>query len=123
MFETEKTVLVVDGEDHNRKELKAILETAGYKVDTAENGQNALNKAQTNRFDVALIDIRLPDIEGTELCLKLTNSEEMVKIIITSSSTPEDGAKAADCGADDFLIKTVQPQELLDTIKSRLQKL
>lgn len=118
-----KTVLVVDDEQSIRSSIKGILEKAGYLVDTAENGKKALEKAQAKRYDAALIDIKLPDIDGTDLLLKLPKNQEMVKIIITGFSTPEEGAKAADRGADEFLVKPVEPSELLAALKERLAKL
>lgn len=122
-MEYKKTILLVDDEESVRKAFTGILEKAGYLVDTAETGQKALEKAQAKRYDVALIDIKLPDMEGTDLLLKLPKKSEMVKIIITGFSTMENGVKAADCGADDFLVKPVKPQELLNAIKERLAEL
>jgi two-component system response regulator ResD len=123
MLENPINVLIVDDEESVQKELRNILEKEGYRVDTAENGEKALQKAQAKRFDVALIDFNLPDIEGPELCLKLPRNEEIIKIVITGFPTSEDGVKAADCGADDFLVKPVQSEELIETIKYRLLKL
>ena len=122
-MENKKAILLVDDEESVRKAFTGILEKAGYLVDTAETGQKALEKAQAKRYDVALIDIKLPDMEGTDLLLKLPKKSEMVKIIITGFSTMENGVKAADCGADDFLVKPVKPQELLNAIKERLAEL
>ena len=122
-MEYKKTVLLIDNEESIRKAFTGILEKAGYLVDTAETGQKALEKAQAKHYDVALIDIKLPDMEGTDLLLKLPKKSEMVKIIITGFSTMENGVKAADCGADDFLVKPVKPQELLNAIKERLAEL
>ena len=122
-MENKKTILLVDDEEPVRKVFTGILEKAGYLVDAAETGQKALEKAQGKRYDVALIDIKLPDMEGTDLLLKLPKKSEMVKIIITGFSTMENGVKAADCGADDFLVKPVKPQELLNAIKERLAEL
>ena len=122
-MEYKKTVLLIDNEESIRKAFTGILEKAGYLVDTAETGQKALEKAQAKHYDVALIDIKLPDMEGTDLLLKLPKKSEMVKIIITGFSTIEIGVKAADCGADDFLVKPVKPQELLNAIKERLAEL
>ena len=122
-MEYKKTVLLIDNEESIRKAFTGILEKAGYLVDTAETGQIALEKAQAKRYDVVLIDIKLPDMEGTDLLLKLPKKSEMVKIIITGFSTMENGVKAADCGADDFLVKPVKPQELLNAIKERLAEL
>jgi DNA-binding response OmpR family regulator len=122
-LEYKKTILLVDDEESIRKAFTDILEKAGYLVDTAETGQKALEKVQAKRYDVALVDIKLPDMEGTDLLLKLPKNSEMVKIVITGFSTMENGAKAADCGADDFLVKPVDPQELLNAIKERLVEL
>lgn len=122
-MEDKKSILLVDGEESIRRAFSIILEKAGYLVDTAESGQKALEKAQAKRYDVALIDIKLPDMDGTDLLLMLPKNFEMVKIVLTAFSTVETGIKASDCGADDFLVKPVDPQELLRTIKGRLAKL
>jgi two-component system response regulator AtoC len=123
MIENEKLILVVDDEESIRNSLREILENAGYRVVTAENGKKALEKIQGIPFDAVLVDLKLPDIDGTDLILRLPKNHEITKIIITGFSTPEEGTKAADCGADDFLVKPVQPKELLNTLKIRLAKL
>jgi len=116
-------VLVVDGEKSYRESLRAILEDAGYVVDTAENGEKALEKVRTSRFDVALIDVELPDVEGAELLLKLPNNEEMIKIVTSSFSAVEQGIKMADCGVDDFLVKPFRPEELINAIRNAVLRL
>jgi two-component system response regulator AtoC len=123
MIENEKLILVVDDEESIRNSLREILENAGYRVVTAENGKKALEKIQGIPFDAVLVDLKLPDIDGTDLILRLPKNHEIKKIIISGFSTPEEGTKAADCGADDFLVKPVQPKELLNTLKIRLAKL
>ncbi|HLN46011.1 MAG TPA: response regulator [Candidatus Sulfotelmatobacter sp.] len=122
MFGNKKSVLIVDDEESIRTSLQRILERAGYRVKTANTGKEGLKKAKDSCFDVILIDIKLPDITGTELLLKLPKDQEIVKIIITGYSSIEAGATAADYGADDFLVKPIQPQELLKTIEDRLAK-
>ena len=122
MIEDRTSVLIVDRDKAARSVMQEILEEAGYAVDTAENGAEALEKSEVKRFDVALVDIELPDIEGPELLLKLPNNSEMVKIVIARFSTVENGVRAADCGADDFLVKPIQHGELLQAIRSRLVK-
>ena len=119
----EKLVLVVDDEESVLDSLQSILENAGYRVVTAQNGQKALEKVQFIPFDAILVDLKLPDIDGADLLLRLPKNREMIKIIITGFSTPEEGAKAADCGADDFFVKPVQPIDLLNTLRTRLAKL
>ena len=81
-----------------------------------------MEKIASNRYDVTLLDIRLPDMEGTDLLQKIQRDySETVKIIITGHSDDEHGIKAADYGADDYLVKPVKPEELLTTIKERLE--
>jgi DNA-binding response OmpR family regulator len=124
MIDNKKLILVVDDEESVRNSLRAILENAGYRVVTAENGQKAIEKALVIPFDAVLVDLNLPDIDGADLILRLPKKDhEMIKIVITGFSTPEEGAKAADCGADDFLVKPVQPKELLNTLETTLAQL
>jgi DNA-binding response OmpR family regulator len=124
MMEHKKKVLVVDDDESILKAFKRILSRNRYAVDTATTAEEALKKAESNRYDVILLDICLPDMEGTDLLQKLPrNSSEMVKIIITGHSDDEHGIKASDLGADDYLVKPVEPEELLTTIKERLEDL
>jgi DNA-binding response OmpR family regulator len=116
-------VLVVDGNVNSRKRYRAVLEEAGYIVDTAENGEEALEKVRTSRFDVALIDVELSDVEDAEFFLKLPNNEEMIKIVTSSFSTVEQGIKMADYGVDDFLVKPFRPKELIDAIRNAVLRL
>jgi DNA-binding response OmpR family regulator len=123
MVEVAKSILLVDDDESVRVALGEILKRAGYEVEVAKNGQEALEKIRIKRFDAVLADIKLPDILGTDLLSKLQDNKEMVKIMITGFSTVEDGAKAADCGADDYLVKPVKPEELLRSLSVRLAKL
>jgi DNA-binding response OmpR family regulator len=123
-MERKKKVLVVDDDVSILNVFKRILSSKGYAVDTAATAGEALKKAESNRYDVMLLDICLPDMEGTDLLQKLPqNSSEMVKIIVTGHSDEEHGIKASDLGADDYLVKPVKPEELLSTIKERLEDL
>jgi DNA-binding response OmpR family regulator len=115
-----KTVLIVDDDQAVRRGFKAILEKEGYSVEVAETGAEALDKIQTEKFDVLLIDVRLPDVDGTELLSRVSKFSDSIKIIITGFSSEEVGMKAADYGADDFLVKPVKPEDLLYTIRERL---
>jgi DNA-binding NtrC family response regulator len=111
-----KQVLLVDDDKHILRTFTKILEKAGYDIETAETASEAIKKIRQTHYDAALIDIRLPDAEGTDLLLKIPKTSDMAKIIITSYSTVEYGEKAADYGADDFLVKPVKPKELIETV-------
>jgi DNA-binding response OmpR family regulator len=116
-----KRILVVDDDVGILRVFKHILEKEGYFVETAETGRDALEKMQNEKFDVCLVDVRLPDMDGTDLLLNLTNTPQTIKIIVTGYSSEEVGKKAADYGADDFLVKPVKPEELIATVKERLE--
>jgi DNA-binding response OmpR family regulator len=120
MNEDKKRILVVDDDVSILRVFKNILEKEGYIVDVAETGKDALEKIENKKFDVCLVDVRLPDMDGTDLLLNIPNDSRTIKIIITGFSTDEVGKKAADYGADDFLVKPVKPQELIATVKERL---
>jgi DNA-binding NtrC family response regulator len=77
-------VLVIDDDLAIRRVLSIALQDEGYVVDTAENGREAIRKSKSNFFNLALIDIRLPDMEGTRLLTKMKDTvPKMVKIIVT----------------------------------------
>ena len=80
MTETEQArILIIDDEESIRNSLAAVLEEKGYLVDMAENGQVAIEKSKTKAYNLALIDIRLPDMEGTDLLTAIKeNTPDMV---------------------------------------------
>lgn len=113
-------ILVVDDDANILRGFKGALEKAGYNVETAETGKDALKKIKKTKFSVYLVDVKLPDMDGTELLLKIPNNLKTVKIVITGFSTDEVGKKAAEYGADDFLVKPVKPEDLITTVQERL---
>lgn len=116
-------ILVIDDEEDIRDTLKAILENEGYIVDTAKNGKEAIEKAHQAYYNLALIDIRLPDIDGTELLNSMRESTpKMVKIIVTGYPILENAVDAVNKGADGYIIKPFITKDLLNSIKENLQK-
>jgi len=98
--------------------LSSILEDEGYSVETVDNGQQAIKTCEKLPFDVALVDINLPDIKGTELLHKLKQIQpKMVKIIVTGHPSIENAVKALNEKSDGFISKPFDPQELLEMIR------
>jgi DNA-binding response OmpR family regulator len=114
-------ILVVDDDANILRVFKSILEKAGYLVETAETGKDAIKKIKKAKFSVFLVDVKLPDMDGTDLLLKIPSNPKAIRIIITGFSTDEVGKKAADYGADDFLVKPVKAEELLAAVRERLR--
>jgi DNA-binding response OmpR family regulator len=116
-----KRVLVVDDDRDILRVFRVILERAGYVVKTAETGREALKQLNDSEFDVCLVDVKLPDMDGTELLLEMGENPETVKIVITGFSSESVGIKAADFGADDYLVKPVKAEDLLAVLSQRLE--
>ncbi len=122
MAVSKKTILVVDDDKSILRTFSRILEKSGYEVDTAETGKEAMQKTENRQYDLALVDIRLPDIDGTDLLAKLKKQlQQTVKIMITGFPSLETGVKALDEGADAYLVKPVKPQELLVLLEEKLK--
>ena len=117
------TILVVDDEESIRKTLTAILEDEGYVVDTAENAKEAIEKSNTRFYNIALVDIRLPDMEGTKLLAAMRETTpKMVKIVVTGYPSLQNAVEAVNKGADAYVFKPVNIEKLLMTIKEHLEK-
>lgn len=116
-------ILIIDDDESIRKILSAILEDEGYAVETAENGREAIDKTNVKVYNLALIDVRLPDIEGVVLLGKLKETvPRMRKIIITGFPTVQNAIEAVNNKADAYMLKPFEIGKILETIKEQLKK-
>jgi DNA-binding NtrC family response regulator len=116
-------ILLVDDEESIRTATAAVLEEEGYAVDTAANGKEAIEKSNANFYNVALIDYRLPDMEGTELLTSLRETTpRMAKIMVTGYPSLQNAVSSVNKGADAFLMKPVGMETLLKTIREVIRK-
>ena len=116
------SILIVDDNESILETLSAILEAKGYRTDTAKNGREAIEKSKTNFYNMALLDIRLPDIEGTKLLTKMKETRpKMVKIMITGYASLQNAVEALNHGADAYIMKPVDPENLLKIINEKLR--
>jgi putative two-component system response regulator len=109
------TILIVDDEAAGRQTLESILEGQGYKLEMAENGAQALEKARRILPDVILLDIMMPDMDGFEVCRRLRSDPllaEVPIIILTALDDRKSLLKGLDAGADDYLTKPYDRYEL-----------
>jgi DNA-binding NtrC family response regulator len=117
------SILIVEDDAIIRETLSAILQEKGYKIDTAKNGQEAIQKSQTKFFNLALLDIKLPDMEGTHLLTTMhKNLPKMMKIMVTGYPSLKNAVEALNLGADAYVIKPVKPEKLLALIKEKLEE-
>lgn len=123
MKKDKPSILVVEDDENIRATLSTILQQKGYHTDTAKNGREAIQKSKAKFFNLALLDIKLPDIEGTELLTKIhDNTPKMVKIMVTGYPSLENAMEALNKGADAYVTKPVKPQQLLSLIEEKLRK-
>ena len=115
-------ILVIDDDKNIREVLSLALEDEGYLVDKAENGQEAIAKTNANFYNLAIVDWRLPDIEGTKLLGQLKETKpKMMKIMLTGYPSMDNVIAAVNDRADAFLLKPVDFEVLLKKVKNLLK--
>jgi DNA-binding NtrC family response regulator len=118
-----KRILIVDDDLSIRTAISIILESEGYIVDAVETGQEAIEKSKSNYYNLALLDYRLSDMEGTVLLSALKeNTPKMVKIMVTGYPSMDNAIDSVNKKADAFLIKPVDPAILIQIVKIELKK-
>ncbi len=119
----QSAVLVVDDDLNIRETIRAILEQEGYVVDTAKDGSEAVRKSNERLFDVALFDMRLPDVMGTDLLGRLrVTTPRMRKIMLTGYPSMQNAIDSVNEGADGYILKPVDTAVVLAAIKQQLQE-
>jgi DNA-binding NtrC family response regulator len=122
-MDSRSRILIVDDDETVRKVLTTILIEEGYVVDSAKSGKEAIRKTKTGFYNLALIDIRLPDMEGTHLLTKLKETTpKMVKIIVTGYPSLHNAIEAVNRGADGYIMKPFKVEDALTTIDAHLKK-
>lgn len=114
-------ILVVDDDETIRTTMKVILQDEGYIVDLAATGKEAIQKTQEETYNIAILDIRLPDMEGVELLKMLKDGVPRTrKIMVTGYPSMQNAISALNKNADAYLLKPVDVEKLLATVKQQL---
>ena len=123
MQKSNKRLLIVDDDKQIRELLSFDIAQSGYIVDTATDGQEGLKKALENNYDLILLDVMMPKINGYDVCRNIRIAKPDVPILmLTAKGTIEDKTEGFDCGADDYLIKPFEIQEVLLRIRALLRR-
>ena len=122
-MEKKKTIIIIDDDKFILNVFSRILQKQGYNVDVVETGQETLEKINEKKYDLALIDVNLPDINGIDLVSKLNSiNPDLIKIVITGFPSIEDATSAMDQGVIAYLVKPVKSEELIELIAKKLKK-
>lgn len=116
-----ESVLLVEDEKKISDIVKAYLEKEGYEVKTAATGAQTLTLLK-NVFDLVILDLKLPDIQGEELCQIIREHSDVPIIMLTAKSAEEDRVKGLGIGADDYVVKPFSPRELVARVKAHLRR-
>ena len=123
MPEGQKRILIVDDDDEIRELLEFDIRSSGYFVDSAKDGLEGLNKALNNTYDLILLDVMMPKMNGFDVCKNIRNAKLSIPILmLTAKGTIEDKTSGFDCGADDYLVKPFDVQEVLLRIRVLLRR-
>jgi DNA-binding NtrC family response regulator len=116
-------ILIIDDDENIRKVLTTILEDEGYDVESVDTAKKAIERTRRKFYNLALIDIRLPDMEGIELLTRMKNTTPKIrKIIITGYPTLQNAVEAVNRGADAYILKPFDMEKVLEEIEDQLKK-
>ena len=115
-------ILVVDDERVMVKGIKFNLENEGYQVDTGSDGEEAVEKARTGQFDLIILDLMMPKIDGLQACMKIREFSNVPVIMLTAKGEDADKIIGFECGADDYITKPFNILELKARIRALLRR-
>jgi two-component system KDP operon response regulator KdpE len=115
-------ILVVDDDPQIRRVMRVTLTGQGYEVDDAKDGHSALEKLRDSRFDLVLLDMNMPGLDGLQTCREIRTRSEIAVIMLTVRDDESDRVQALDAGADDYITKPFKTPELLARIRAALRR-
>ena len=116
------TILVVEDEEKIARFLELELKHEGYSVDKAGNGRDGLEKAESGTYDLMILDVMLPELNGFEVLRRLRKTSQLPVIMLTARDAVMDKVAGLDGGADDYMTKPFAIEELLARIRLALKK-
>lgn len=118
----ESKILIVDDDKEIRKLISVYLENEGMQTQKAEDAIEALKLLEDKKFDLIILDIMMPKMDGIEACMKIREERSMPIIMLSAKSEDMDKIQGLASGADDYLSKPFNPLELIARVKSQLRR-
>lgn len=121
-MENKTTILVVDDEERIRRLLRMYLERESYKIEEAYDGETALGMALEQDYDLIILDLMLPGMDGEEVCEKLREKKATPVIMLTAKEEEANRVEGFEVGADDYIVKPFSPREVVLRVKALLRR-
>ena len=122
-MQEKKRILIVDDDPEIRDLLEFDISSSWYFTDTASDGMEGLSKALNNKYDLILLDVMMPKMNGFDVCKNIRQAKLAIPILmLTAKGTIDDKTEGFDCGADDYLVKPFDIQEVLLRIRVLLRR-
>jgi two-component system, OmpR family, response regulator ResD len=115
-------ILIVDDEERIRRLLRMYLEKEGYSIEEAEDGETALQLALEKDYDLILLDLMLPGIDGVEVCARLRQFKATPVIMLTAKGEEANRVQGFEVGTDDYVVKPFSPREVIYRVKAILRR-
>ncbi len=115
-------ILIVDDDAHIRELAKIFLQNEGFDVYEAADGVEALNKLETVKADLVILDIMMPNMDGWELCRQLRESYDFPILMLTAKGETSQKVKGFELGTDDYVVKPFEPAELVARVQALLKR-
>lgn len=122
LMDYQPSILIVDDEDRIRRLLKMYLEREEYQIDEATNGEEALLKALEVDYDLILLDVMMPGMDGIEMCQELRKSKATPVMMLTAKGEEANRVQGFEVGADDYIVKPFSPREVVLRVKAMLRR-
>lgn len=120
---SDQHILIIEDEENIANLVKLYLKKEGFIVDWAANGQDGLTMSVKKHYELIILDLMLPDIDGFEVCKQIRKKSDLPLIMLTAKDTEIDKVVGLEIGADDYLTKPFSPRELTARIKAILRRL
>ncbi|RUS46905.1 response regulator transcription factor [Cohnella sp. AR92] len=117
-----KAILIVEDDKAIAELQRDYLEASGYRTEIADNGEKGLEQALSGQFDLVVLDVMLPRLNGFEVCKQIREEADIPVLMITASREDIDVIRGLDLGADDYMTKPFKPAEMVARIKAHLSR-
>lgn len=121
-MDNKSKILVVDDEERIRRLIRMYLEREDFEIEEAENGKIALDLALNNDYDLILLDIMMPEMDGIEVCEELRKEKTTPVIMLTAKGEESNRVQGFEIGADDYIVKPFSPREVILRVKAILRR-